>query len=80
MSKIWTIADISPARLSRSLSQLLGKWNSRPETMEHTCSECLRCGEIILRPVTKITNILMVFWEKGYLERSEKASKEKAYR
>ena len=24
--------------------------------MEHTCSECLRRGEIILRPVTKITN------------------------
>ena len=24
--------------------------------MEHTCSECLRRGEIILRPATKITN------------------------
>ena len=24
--------------------------------MEHTCSECLRRGEIILRPATKIKN------------------------
>ena len=23
--------------------------------MKHTCSECLECGEIVLRPVTKIT-------------------------
>ena len=34
-----------------------------PEIMEHTCSECLGRGEIILRPATKITNHLMVPWE-----------------
>ena len=48
--------------------------------MEHTCSECLRRGEIILRPATKITNyILMVSWEKHELEGSEGTNKEKAY-
>ena len=48
--------------------------------MEHTFSECLRHGEIILRPPTKITNyILMAPWEKHSLEGSEGTSKEKAY-
>ena len=55
MLKIRT-TDISPAQSSRSLSNFMGKLNSRPETMEHTCCECLQHGYIILRPATKITN------------------------
>ena len=47
--------------------------------MEHTCSECLGRGEIILSPATKTTIMLMVPWGKRYLEASEGASKEKAY-
>ena len=51
MSKIRT-TGISPARSSRSL----GKLTNRFETMEHAFPECLRRGEMILRPATKITN------------------------
>ena len=48
--------------------------------MEHTCSECLRCSETILRSATKITNhILTVLWEKRYLEGPEGTTKKKAY-
>ena len=77
MSKIRT-TDISPVQSSRSLSKFLGKTEQRPETMEHTCSEYLGRVEIILRPVTKITNHIDVFWGKSYLEGYEVASKEKA--
>ena len=46
--------------------------------MEHTCSECLSRGKMILMPAIKITNH-MVPWEKRYVEGSQEASKEKAY-
>ena len=36
-------------------------------------------GEITLRLAIKITNHIDVSWEKGYLEESEGASKEKAH-
>ena len=78
MSKMRT-TDISPAQWSRSLSKFLGKTEQRPQNMKHTCSECLGRGEIILRPVTKITNHIDVSWGKRYLEGYEGASKEKAY-
>ena len=78
MSKI-RATDISPARSSRSLSKFLGKTEQWPETMEQTCSKCLGRGEIIPRLAIKITNHIDVSWEKGYLEESEGASKEKAY-
>ena len=67
MSKIRT-TDISPAQSSRSLSKFLGKTEQRPETMEHTCSEYLGRVEIILTPVTKITNHIDISWGKRYLE------------
>ena len=59
MLKIRTV--IPPAQSIKLLKKFSGKLNSRPETMEHTCSECLGRGEIILSPATKITDcILMV--------------------
>ena len=64
MSKIRT-TDISPAQSSRSFSKSLGKTKQQPETMEHTCSECLGHGEIILRLAIRITNHIDVSWEKG---------------
>ena len=57
---------------------LARKLSSKPETMERTCSECLGRGEIIPRP-PKLQIILMVPWEKRYLEGSEGACTEKAY-
>ena len=48
--------------------------------MKHICLDCLGCGEIILRPATKITiDILMILWGKSYLEGSKGKSKKKAY-
>ena len=68
------IRGILLAELSRSLSIFSGKLNNRPETVEHTCSECLSVSEIILSQVT-----LMVPWGTCCVEGSEGTNKEKAY-
>ena len=47
--------------------------------MEHTGAECLSHGEISLRQPPTLPIILMVPWEKHYLDRSEGLRKEKAY-
>ena len=47
--------------------------------MELTCLECLKSGEIILRPATKIINHIDGSLGKSYLKGSEGASKDKAY-
>ena len=45
------------------------KLNSKPETIQHTCWKCLRRGEIILKPDTKITIHIDGSLEKTLLRR-----------
>ena len=74
MSKIRT-TGISPVRSNRSLSKFFGK--NEPETMDHTCSECLGRGETILRPATKITNDIDGSLGKTLLRRKESIYRQK---